>query len=535
MTSRECKYILAKYDVSGIQDYIFATNRLQENAGASYQVTRILEEFLVEAFREAADQENAEIILDWKNEDKLCIPEDENIKAEIIYIGGGNAVALFRSRKLFRKTGEMLSVKAAVHCQGLSLAAAYIETDLLDFAKDRNRLDQRMDRMKRSMARQPLHSPFPVIEQDPLSYHPITCCIRHGEDVENVTGVQFQKRGAYRKIRSYQRIFPSMGDGASYQYPKEMDQLCREHGEDSQVAIVHIDGNGMGERINRKLQEHRNYTEGVPAIRKESREIAKLFQDTYAEVLKTLWDEQVFISCGRQEGEKEAEKIKIFPLRPIILDGDDFTFLCRAELAVPFAAGFIRRLMQKQGEEKQKITACGGIAFVHSHFPFRVAYSIAEESCARAKETWYLKKRLTGGVAESGYLDFQMIKESELEIQEKNTKRKKCPYAIALEDSKVNGVSLRMLYRTLKKMEDWPSGRLHKIYRAIQEGNGAMELLKREFASRGYEIDDLTQGNLQDSRLLDALELRGMCRMDLLEKFLNIQGGQIDGEMEAAD
>lgn len=128
-----------------------------------------------------------------------------------------------------------------------------------------------------------------------------------------------------------------------------------------------------------------------------------------------------------------------------------------------------------------------------------------------------------------------MIKESELEIQEKNTKRKKCPYAIALEDSKVNGVSLRMLCRTLKKMEDWPSGRLHKIYRAIQEGNGAMELLKREFASRGYEIDDLTQGNWQDLPLLDALELRGMCRMDLLEKFLNIQGGPIDGEMEAAD
>ena len=109
------------------------------------------------------------IILDWSVEDKFSLPASENIKAEIIYIGGGNAVVLFRDHELFRKIGERMGMKAAENCQGLSLVVSYIETDLLDFAEDRKRLDDKMSKMKRNMIRQPVYSPFPVTEQDNAS------------------------------------------------------------------------------------------------------------------------------------------------------------------------------------------------------------------------------------------------------------------------------------------------------------------------------------------------------------------------------
>ena len=79
MGNNKSDYILAKFDVGGIQDYIFATNRLRENAGASYQVTRIMEEFLLESFREAADEKNVEVLLDWKLADRLRLPQDERM------------------------------------------------------------------------------------------------------------------------------------------------------------------------------------------------------------------------------------------------------------------------------------------------------------------------------------------------------------------------------------------------------------------------------------------------------------------------
>lgn len=511
MGNKNSKYILAKYDVSGIQDYIFATNRLRENAGASYQVTRVLDEFLLEAFRDAADPD--EVVLDWRKEDGFGFLDNEDIKAEIIYIGGGNAMAIFRDGELFYKIGEKLGIMAAKSCQGLSLAVSYIETDLLDFADDRKKLDGKMDKMKRNMIRQPVHSPFPVVEQDNASFQPITCRVRHGDDVENITGIQFQKRNAYKNIRNFQRLFPMVGDGVDYCYPEEMDQLCRNHGEDSLIAIVHIDGNGMGERINGQLREQKTYSQGVPLIRRISQEIASLFQNTYAKVLEDLWSGGVFVNSGLGGNEM------MVPLRPIIMDGDDFTFLCRAELAVPITARFMMKLLEQQGDGVQKITACGGIAFVHSHFPFNVAYSIAEGSCSRAKYKWYSQKGKDGNKTASCYLDFEIIKETEAGLPVKNREWQKRPYAVNMEEDVKNGEDLRVLYETLKRMEDWPSGRLHKIYRAIQEGQDAMELLKREFASRGYELERLVQGNWKESALFDALELRGLCQTDLLKDF----------------
>lgn len=534
MGSKANDYLLAKYDVSGIQDYIFATNRLRENAGASHQVTEVLEKHLLEAFREAAAQEGVPIELDWGLDDRLRLTEDAKIMAEIVYIGGGNAMALFRSRSLYHRVGQRLGIMAAKNCQGIYLAAASIETSLQDFVGDKARLDEEMNRVKRGMARQPSFSPFPVVEQDDSSHQPIIARIQHETRTEYLTRAQVQKRDAYKKEieEKNNRLYPLIGGKVDYVYPEEADQLCREHGEDSRIAVVHIDGNGMGDRFNGLVMGHRPYSEGIPAIRRGSKEISGLFQDTYAAVLKVLWDCQVFI--GPDGGTKGTEEVfpgteevlpgtdKMFPLRPLLMDGDDFTFLCRADLAIPVAAGFMRGLMEKQQREEQMITACGGIAFVHSHFPFRVAYSIAEESCDRAKKKWYKQREADGGAA-TCYLDFQVVKESEIGLPKRNDALKKRPYAVCLNEHEVKAESLISLCNLINEIKDWPSGRLHRLSRALCKGDDEMVLLRREFESRGYMIDYLAQGDWRHSPLFDALELQGACRLDLLKRFLNIQ------------
>lgn len=42
-------------------------------------MTRIMEEFLLESFREAADEKNVEVLLDWKLADRLRLPQDERM------------------------------------------------------------------------------------------------------------------------------------------------------------------------------------------------------------------------------------------------------------------------------------------------------------------------------------------------------------------------------------------------------------------------------------------------------------------------
>lgn len=170
------------------------------------------------------------------------------------------------------------------------------------------------------------------------------------------------------------------------------------------------------------------YLEGVPIIRRESKKIAGLFEKTYHEVLRELWDCQVLI-----RGNGTEEERRIFPLRPILMDGDDFTFICRAELAVPIAAGFMMKLLQMQDGEEKKITACGGIAFVHSHFPFRVAYSIAEKSCGQAKNAWYEEKKQKRSAMAVCFLDFQVIKDSEVGFSLKNRNYQKRPYSLGID------------------------------------------------------------------------------------------------------
>ena len=188
MEKKSNDYILAKYDVSGIQSYIFATDRLRENAGASYQVTRILEEFLPEAMKGVLS-DNGEVktvITKWDRQDSLSLPEDEGIQAEIVYIGGGNAVVLYRTKEQYIKVGQNLGRKVAENCQGLYLAAACIDTKLIDFRSDMKRLDDRLAEYKQKMVRQPVMALFPVVERDHLSHHPITHSIRY-EKVDKVS------------------------------------------------------------------------------------------------------------------------------------------------------------------------------------------------------------------------------------------------------------------------------------------------------------------------------------------------------------
>lgn len=560
MESKRNTYILAKFDVSGIQQYIFATNRLRENVGASSQVTKILEEYLPIAIGEETDPQKR-TVLEWEKESKLRISEDERIEVEIVYIGGGNAMVIFRSREVFQNVCKNLGAKVAKNCQGLYLNVAHESVHLEDFKRDVTTLDKKMAKNKANMVRQPIYSPFPVVEQDNSNHQPITRCYCYRKDeemlstsfnkVENMTEMRYQKWMAYRELGRDRRellkdipflethnlwhskcvlkgmkMYPALEGLPNYDYPVEMDELCRNPGENSHIAVVHIDGNGMGEQIREILCTYKEYEKAVPMLREKSKEISSIFRNTYKALLLRMF--------ANSEAWNQDKEKAVFRLRPIVLDGDDFTFLCTADLALPIAACFLTELTKSQQKKEKKITACAGIAFVHSHFPFYEAYKIAEESCSAAKSKWYAERGKKDGSQENCFLDFRVIKGSEVGGTQRHEEWQMRPYYVGIPNGKSRPDSLFRLYEMIKKMEeDWPSNRLHKIQRAMLAGEEQVTLLNSEFSSRSYSIKKLAQTDKwKDSLLYDALEIRGLCNVKLMTKLLNMKEKQGNEYME---
>ena len=105
-------------------------------------------------------------------------------------------------------------------------------------------------------------------------------------------------------------------------------------------------------------------------IRDRSKTIANVYEDSFYRMVSAI--------------ETISGKNPL-PIRCLIMDGDDLTFICGARFALPAVVFFMRQLMEL-ADSTLSVTACAGIAFVRSHFPFRIAYQIAEECCDNAKK-----------------------------------------------------------------------------------------------------------------------------------------------------
>ncbi len=157
------------------------------------------------------------------------------------------------------------------------------------------------------------------------------------------------------------------------------------------IAIIHADGNGLGQvvqKIGNKKDKFRTFSQTLDLATQ------KAAQAAYTAVVK------------------EARRNKdVIPARPVVLSGDDMTIIIRADLAVEYATAFIRafenftgkdmstesgkilggilkdfNVFEKEKEEKNYLTACAGIAFIKSSYPFYYGYQLAEELCGQAKK-----------------------------------------------------------------------------------------------------------------------------------------------------
>jgi hypothetical protein len=102
-------------------------------------------------------------------------------------------------------------------------------------------------------------------------------------------------------------------------------------------------------------------------------------------------------------------KLKVLPMVPLVLGGDDLTVVCDGQYALRFTQAFLQSFEEETALDdhdhidgiipdlaekalgKPRLSACAGVAIIKPHFPFSVAYQLAEELMSAAKT---VKKKL---------------------------------------------------------------------------------------------------------------------------------------------
>jgi hypothetical protein len=433
-------YLLA-LDSTGTQPYIFGSNRLRHNIGGSHLVAQATGSWALEAAEEAASprrtnvKDAAALELQDPDDPKYWIEKKPDLAAEVLYAGGGNVVVLFRDDEVANDFRRCLSQKLIEHAPELDLVES---GKPFDWGKARDAdseptslsaLSETLDAALRALGRkkdarrapsrpvgrsvtQPgqIHGQPAVGMQDPPG---------PGEDPYPISSEAKAKEEHLH--RANQRLKALLPPPDGFAYPYELGNLGQAEGKQSFIAVVHADGDRMGnllQEVARKGQSEETEPEETQSgetgdynrsFIQRMRAFSEVVRGAALDALKDMIGGlHTFIEEHRDgNGEVELPGVKaplrldrrdgrlLLPLRPIVFGGDDVTFVCDGRLGLALAARYVRCFETRfdtRAEESDvllllpKTTASAGVSIVKTHYPFSRAYDLAEELTHSAKD-----------------------------------------------------------------------------------------------------------------------------------------------------
>lgn len=165
----------------------------------------------------------------------------------------------------------------------------------------------------------------------------------------------------------------------------EFSDLGGSKGEANFIAVVHIDGNGMGKRVNDFQETYGDAGKDWEPFAKEIGKFSKSLDNDFKQAYREMTEE---VANKIEDGTLSSLNLKDknFPIRRIISSGDDICYVADGRIGIESARIFIEKLNGKINEaDKRGYSACAGVAIVHAKYPFYRAYELAEELCSNAK------------------------------------------------------------------------------------------------------------------------------------------------------
>lgn len=389
------QYTLTVVDTTGIQDYIFGTNQLRQNVGASYLVECATRKWAVEALPEPHNVTDLDSEVPFTEQ----TIEDGQLAAEVIYAGGGNTVILFNGHDDAIAFARRLTRTVLTQAPGLQVVLVHKDFDWQKEALggEKGIIAQAMTNLTKKKADHLESSPIlglgitaacaftglPAVPQD-IERHLISAEVKAKLDAESEAN------------RRLLRLFNFGDHGVDHEPARDFDDFGRTKGESSYIAVIHTDGNGMGQRIQRnrskfpEASENRDY---IRAMRRFSISVQLAASEALQSTIERLFEMIQHEDDGDYMGKNKEIRIQDnkLPFRPIVFGGDDVTFVCDGRLGLSLAAYYLKQFCSHQLADGAPAHCRAGIAVVKTHYPFARAYTLAEELCNSAKV--YIKKR----------------------------------------------------------------------------------------------------------------------------------------------
>jgi len=504
--------ILALYDLRGIQSFIFHTNAIREIIGGSEIVSTLLEDAL-KAFIDARGYKKS--LLEWYGDHepkafRFYHDRTDTICYEVLYCGGGNLLVVWKTEELARDAGRFMSKYVLEHAYSLSLSYATVRMSD-SYQNDYAQLCRNLDTIKSMGYRAvPVSGcPFSVVEQGTG----LPAVMRSGD--ERISMETHLKREAAKPV--YNKHYAH--------YCLRIDDITTDMTK-NYVAVVHIDGNSMGMRIRDRLSSCRDYPSAVYEMRKLSRRIS----DTFKTALECTIEKQI-----------EKKKNANLMIRPIICAGDDITFICHADIAIDMVNDFIREIERcamcdtvngKPDLDHYAFSACAGIAYVRTHFPFYTAYELCEQLCAQAKKKAKAETPENGAIG--SFLDFHIVSGAVLDdvdsireteyINAQGYSLLQRPLSCAKNTSRTDSVNV--LLKQINTFGVLPRRWVKQARNAYCIGEGEILGVFRQasvYEGRSLATDGRAFDSFHKALYFDALEL-----MDMIPDVSEKKGGKLD-------
>ena len=477
-------------DIASKQDYIFSSNKLKLNIGASFIISEVV---LVKVLNRIIDKNYAHT-------------------SKVVNIGGGNAIIYFIDDTSLKGFVGDFSAHIIENYPGVNLEFGKTHLNKEEpesFKQIRMRLNSHKNERRSSLF---LTNAVDLgiakeckISGDPANAmedgHSVSLEVKTKNHASKVAQSKVQSR--YNDLlKDQQLVFSSIGSEFAPEKTKAF------------LSVVHIDGNKIGDLF-KKINTEDEFVETSDwleaklsyCLREVIKETCSLIQD--GSIRDVYGDHS--IDLYKIEDPKSADRVKyVLPFRSIINAGDDITFICHGKLGIYLAEKYIK-LLGEEYQGKPGIPACAGIAITHVNHPFYKAYKIAEELCQNAKKA--------SRIDENPRLHYMVFKEGisgtleDIWLREytsQSTKFKRDALTLTgITDSPSSFYRCIGLFKNIKYGEGkWPTSKLQRIIKSLHFDDIAFDSLLLYLKSSTNQLDyQEALSGYSKSDLLEASEL----------------------------